>query len=168
MPYSDRGLDDSRTRGYKDSPLTTMATLSRPSIGPSKTPATPREAAKSRIIASYRRKIVRLFPSAKFDEEFVLGCSADQFIDELEKKFKPGMTWENYGETWCVANYEKLDAKFLTSNTEAFYSYFNHVSFEPKFNEELGGRLGNLYRKDKPKGFTAEPGKASPFDQPGD
>ena len=159
------------TLGLKDlrsEPITIMAILSDVGLRPPKTPATPRETAKSRIIASYRRKIVRLFPNAKFDEEFVLGCSAEKFIDELEKKFKPGMSWENYGKLWCVANYEKLNAKFLTSNAEAFYSYFNHVSFEPKFNEELGGRLGNLYRKSKPKGFTAEPGKMSPFDQPGD
>lgn len=29
-----------------------------------------------------------------------LGCNLQQFKDHIESQFKPGMTWENYGQQW--------------------------------------------------------------------
>lgn len=162
----DLGLTEVRKRGYKRGPMAQLNNKYRPQTGKTKKNEaikSARDDAKERIIASYRRKILRLFPSAKFDEEHVLGCSVEQFLNELAANFKEGMTWENYGEKWCVANFEKLDVKLLTNNSEAFYSHFNHASYEPKFLDELGGRLQNLRGgKKKPEGFFA-PGAPEDF-----
>ena len=52
-----------------------------------------------KIKCNLRRRICHLvnreYKSAKTME--LLGCSIEQFKQHIESKFKPGMTWENYG-----------------------------------------------------------------------
>ena len=141
-----------------------MAIIPSHHVGPSKPKPTARESAKKRIVSSYRRKILRLFPRAQFDEKIILGCSADEFMEEIQKQFTGEMTWENYSTVWFIANYEKPDAEYLKANPEAFYSHFNYNSFGPQLISQMYGRLGNLYRKEKPQGVSLTPGQPSKFD----
>lgn len=109
-----------------------------------------------RIVASYRRKILTVYPGARFDESFTLGCSIDEWANLIESVFDDGMTWENYGEAWVICNVR--DRKSVNmQNAEEFYAYFKADQFEPQLNENLPSWLRNLRGKKlpKPEGFNA-------------
>ncbi len=44
----------------------------------------------------------------------LLGCTGPQFRSHLEEQFKPGMSWENYGEYWQIDHISPLAAFDLT------------------------------------------------------
>lgn len=67
-----------------------------------------------------RRRFVGLLSSlvrkakSSYLEEY-LGCSVVEFRAHLESKFKPGMTWENYGRTgWHIDHIVSLSGFDLT------------------------------------------------------
>lgn len=91
-----------------------------------------------RIMQSYRRKIRRKFPKSEINQEGLLGCKVSEFADYLQKNFKAGMNWDNYGESWVVANVGK---PFSTESKAAIAKHFSHKSYRPIFREELGTNL---------------------------
>lgn len=65
----------------------------------------------------------------------LVGCSVDYLVAHLEKQFKPGMTWDNYGPTWHVDHRIPCSAFDLTDNTH-LYACFNYRNLQPMFATE--------------------------------
>lgn len=58
-----------------------------------------------RVANSMRRSIRRYLDCGQKGEQStfsIIGCSQQQLRAHLESKFKPGMTWENYGKHWHI------------------------------------------------------------------
>lgn len=140
-----------------------MAVLNTQTSG-RKTPApSPRQTAMKRILASYRRKILTIFPSAKFTDEYMLGCTVEQWADQIEKSFGEGMTWENYGAEWVVINRTPRKEVDMADPSQ-FYNYFRAGQFVATPNRELPAWLRNLrsVKAPAPVGFTG-PGVPAEF-----
>lgn len=109
-----------------------------------------------RIVASYRRKILTVYPKAQFNEEFMLGCTLDQLAAQIEREFQPGMSWNDYGKNWVVCNVRPR-AGLNFADPAVFYAYFRHDQLVAVRSDALPSWLKNL-RKDKtskPQGFSA-------------
>lgn len=65
----------------------------------------------------------------------LLGCPAIEWRDYLEAKFRPGMTWENYGRVWHV-DHKRPCAKFDLSDPEQQKACFHWSNTQPLFVEE--------------------------------
>jgi hypothetical protein len=58
-----------------------------------------------RMANSMRRSIRRYLDAGQKGEMSsfeIIGCSKDDLRKHLQSKFKPGMTWENYGKHWHI------------------------------------------------------------------
>lgn len=96
-----------------------------------------------RILASYRRKILAIFPTARFTDEYMLGCTVEQWADLIEKGFGDGMTWETYGEGWAMVSRTPRKEVDM-SDPSQFYNYFRAGQFIATPNQELPAWLRNL------------------------
>lgn len=66
----------------------------------------------------------------------LIGCDNDTFKKHIESKFKPGMTWENYGKNGWVADHIKRLCEFDLSNIEEQKKAFNYKNLQPMWNSE--------------------------------
>lgn len=66
--------------------------------------------ARNRISGALKRR--KAEKSARTTD--LLGCSVQDLRIHLEKQFRPGMTWENYGRHWHVDHIVPCDAFDLT------------------------------------------------------
>ena len=119
-----------------------------------------------RILASYRRKILAIFPSAQFTDEYMLGCTVDQWADQIEKSFGDGLMWENYGTEWAMVSRTPRKEVDM-SDPSQFYNYFRAGQFVATPNRELPAWLRNLrsIKAPAPVGFTG-PGVPPEFARP--
>lgn len=62
----------------------------------------------------------------------LIGCSVNEFKAHLESRFKPGMTWENYGPVWHV-DHIKPCAKFDLKDLEQQRLCFHWSNQQPLF-----------------------------------
>lgn len=122
-----------------------MAIIPTPQRSNTRPPPTPKADALRRIIASYRSKILRIYPSAVFASEQTLGCSEEELATYIESKFRDGMNWENYGanKVWSFSSLNKWSSLDL-GNPDVFYAAVRFSSFVPVLNSEMGGSLRNL------------------------
>ena len=88
---------------------------------------------------NYRRRIGAALRAGSLSKnmELLLGCDFETLKQHLEKQFKPGMTWENYGlKGWQVdhiipcASFDMTDEKqvaecFYYKNMQPLWSYEN-------------------------------------------
>jgi Prasinovirus endonuclease VII len=72
----------------------------------------------------------------------LLGCSIPELRNHLEKQFKPGMTWENYGPVWHI-DHHKPCAKFDFADPAQQRECFHFSNLQPLFAGE------NLKKGDK-------------------
>jgi len=63
-----------------------------------------------------------------------LGCSLDELRLHLESQFKPGMTWENYGE-WHIDHIRPL-VSFDLSNSKQAKTACHYTNLQPLWAEE--------------------------------
>ncbi len=82
--------------------------------------------------------ILRKAGVAKFNHTFeLIGCTPDFFKAYLTAKFKPGMTWENYGTweidhhiplaAWDISNHEQRLRAFHYSNCQPLWKIENRM-----------------------------------------
>jgi len=72
----------------------------------------------------------------------LVGCSVDELKIYLEKQFKPGMTWDNYGE-WHIDHIIPC-SKFDLLSLEAQMKCFHYTNLQPLWAREniiKGNRL---------------------------
>ena len=73
----------------------------------------------------------------------LIGCDIDYLINHLEKKFKPKMTWDNYGPYWHVDHiipFEYFDIKTLKGQKAACH-YTNLQPLERTLNIRKSNKL---------------------------
>jgi hypothetical protein len=63
-----------------------------------------------------------------------LGCSVEELKGHLEKKFRSGMTWDNYGE-WHIDHIKPLSSFNLTDR-EQFLRACHYTNLQPLWAEE--------------------------------
>jgi hypothetical protein len=61
----------------------------------------------------------------------LLGCSIEQLKQHLEKQFKPGMTWNNYGRVGWVIDHIKPCVSFNFINPEEQKKCFHYTNLQP-------------------------------------
>ena len=66
--------------------------------------------------------------------EKLLGCTFEYFIEYLQRLFKVGMTWKNYGK-WHI-DHIKPCASFDLSKLEAQKKCFHYTNLQPLWAEE--------------------------------
>lgn len=82
----------------------------------------------ARILSCRIRKVLKgINKSAKTLD--LLGCSIEFFRAYLEKQFKPGMTWENYG-AWHV-DHKRPCAKFDLTDPAQQRECFHYTNLQP-------------------------------------
>jgi hypothetical protein len=65
----------------------------------------------------------------------ILGCTIPELRAHLEKQFRQGMTWENYGPVWHV-DHIKPCAKFDLLDPAQQQECFHYTNLQPLFAEE--------------------------------
>jgi len=79
------------------------------------------------------RKAVKGINKSKTTIE-LLGCNIEQFRLHIENQFKPGMTWENYGQ-WEL-DHIKPCCSFNLLDEEEQKKCFNYLNIQPLWKEE--------------------------------
>jgi len=89
-----------------------------------------------RIVHNLRNRISRVLKGNPrlYTTMKLVGCSIDQLKRHLEKQFKIGMTWNNYGR-WHV-DHIKPCASFNLSKPKEQRSCFNYTNLQPLWAKE--------------------------------
>lgn len=61
-----------------------------------------------------------------------LGCSIDELKNHLEKQFKPGMTWDNYGQ-WEIDHRIPLSS---ANNEQEMIKLFHYTNLQPLWSKD--------------------------------
>lgn len=73
----------------------------------------------------------------------LLGCRGPELVSYLEKRFRPGMTWQNHGTVWEIDHIIPCAAFDLTLPDQQ-KACFRYTNLQPLFSEEnrsKGARL---------------------------
>lgn len=62
---------------------------------------------------------------------FYLGCKTEEFQSHIEKLFKSGMTWENYGKDGWHIDHVIPKSKFNLIDDEEIKKCFNYSNLQP-------------------------------------
>lgn len=65
----------------------------------------------------------------------LLGCGSEELRAHLEKRFLPGMSWENYGSGWHV-DHIKPCAKFDLTDPDQQKVCFHYMNLQPLWADE--------------------------------
>ena len=76
--------------------------------------------------------VLRGIPSRKFED--LTGCTPVEIQKHIEQKFKPGMSWENYGE-WEIDHIRPC-ASFNLSDPEQQKQCFHYTNLQPLWARE--------------------------------
>jgi hypothetical protein len=95
-----------------------------------------RENIQLRIIRNNRKRVwdaLKGFCKSK-STALLLGCSGEELMRHLEKQFKPGMTWDNYGE-WHM-DHKRPCASFDMADPEQQKTCFHFSNYQPLWAKE--------------------------------
>lgn len=62
----------------------------------------------------------------------LLGCSIERFKSLMARKFRPGMTWENYGPVWHLDHVRPVVSFDLTDPVQQ-RACFRYQNYQPLF-----------------------------------
>lgn len=105
-----------------------------------------------KLINSQRKRIKNIFKYKHLTKKErtidMLGCSGNELKKHLEKQFKPGMTWENYGfRGWQIDHVCPIN-KFDLNDPEQVKLCFHHFNLQPLWWwENLAKNKGNYLKK---------------------
>lgn len=97
-----------------------------------------------KTIKNLRRRLREVLKGQKKSNSFMLllGCSIEFFIEYMESKFEPGMTWENYGNPngdhsncWHV-DHIKPCCSFDLSDPEQQKICFHYTNLQPLWGKD--------------------------------
>lgn len=74
--------------------------------------------------------VKRFKPDKTYKTFDLIGCTPNFFVKFLEDKFKPGMTWQNYGSYWEIDHVRPLISFDLT-NPEQLRAAFHFTNCQP-------------------------------------
>lgn len=82
--------------------------------------------------------------------ESIVGYTLHQLINHLEKQFKPGMTWENYGTVWHIDHKIPVSVfNFKTYDDIDFQRCWELKNLQPMFafeNKSKGNKLSKPFQ----------------------
>lgn len=84
---------------------------------------------KKKLLERLRRFIIR-GSDTKLNRE-TMGCTRDELRAHYESLFKPGMTWENYGE-WENDHIKEM-SKFDLENEETWKECMHYSNLQPQW-----------------------------------
>ena len=93
-----------------------------------------RQNTKSRIHQALKKKYTKKLSTIEY-----LGCDIKFYKEHLQKQFKEGMTWENYGD-WHIDHITPINS---ASTEEELIKLFHYTNTQPLWAEE------NLKKSDK-------------------
>jgi len=99
-----------------------------------------------RLICNYRTRIYKAVKGIEKPKKTIelIGCSVEELKDHLEKQFKPGMSWKNYGK-WHIDHIRPCSSYDLL-DIEQMKECFNYKNLQPLWAEE------NLLKSDNYEG----------------
>lgn len=65
----------------------------------------------------------------------LVGCTVPELRSHLEKQFRPGMAWENYGPIWHI-DHKRPCARFDLTDPAQQRECFHYTNLQPLFAEE--------------------------------
>lgn len=74
-----------------------------------------------------------------------IGCTIEEFKAYIEKQFKPGMTWDNYGKYWHVDHIIPLGLATTEEQVKELLHYTNLQPLEAKKNLKKGKKLEYVF-----------------------
>ncbi len=84
-----------------------------------------------RLKHSIRTRVYYMIKENKINSSsFLIGCTVDHLKQHLEKQFRPGMSWENYGSYWEI-DHIKPCISFDLSNPEEQKKCFHYTNLQP-------------------------------------
>lgn len=99
------------------------------------------------LISCLRKRMQKLLRGSKSKLTMdLIGCSMEYLKAYIEDRFRPGMTWENYGKVWHIDHVNSI-ASYGERITEPFVQLevFNFKNLQPLFCKEnisKGARCG--------------------------
>ena len=78
----------------------------------------------------------------------LMGCTRQEPIEHLERNFKEGMSWENYGTGGWQIDHIKPSSSFNLTNIEEQKICFNRNNLQPLWAEENQAKGATLNCKD--------------------
>ena len=84
-------------------------------------------------LALQLRRFIFSAPTKKFPRVYIyLGISREGLREYLEKQFHSGMTWENYGNFWCIDHIIPLD--IFGDSLDELKLAWNYLNLRPEIN----------------------------------
>jgi hypothetical protein len=90
-----------------------------------------------KIKRNLRRRIHHVVANGykSVSSEELLGCTGEEYKKYLESKFKPGMTWDNYGPEWHIDHIIPCN-NFNLLDQEEQKRCFHYTNTQPLWKEE--------------------------------
>lgn len=90
-----------------------------------------------RLVRYMRTRLYQALKTSRKSENTLslIGATVTEFAAHLETRFKPGMTWENYGPVWHV-DHIKPCAKFDLTDPAQQRACFHWTNLQPLFAKE--------------------------------
>jgi hypothetical protein len=87
-----------------------------------------------------KNQLTKSKPTIKY-----IGCTIEEFKAHIEKQFKPGMTWDNYGKYWHIDHIIPLGLATTEEQVKELLHYTNLQPLEAEKNLKKGKKLEHIF-----------------------